>query len=103
MEKIEIKEKCFVKLKLKPHLLNMKEDYLKSVLEDAISDVEEFINADVSDEKLITPICDLCVIRVNTTGNEGVISSSKAGQSETFLEDIPKSIKNKLRKFRVLP
>lgn len=103
MEKMKIKEKCLSKLKLKPHLLNVKEDYLKSVLDDAISDVEEFINIDVSDEKLITPICDLCVIRINVTGNEGVISSSKAGQSETFLEDMPKSIKNKLRKFRVLP
>lgn len=106
MQEKEILEMVAAKLKNRPDVINVNEFYLADVIEDAINDVEAFINHRVGEELdsgLITPIKDLCIVRINLTGTEGISSSSKAGTSETYLDDIPKSIKAKLRKYRRLP
>lgn len=106
MTKEEITQKVLAKLKARPDTQYMNEAYLNETIDDAISDVYEFINAR-SDEDLedglVTPVKDLCVVRLNLTGTEGLLSSSKAGTSESYLDGIPKAIKSKLRKFRRLP
>lgn len=106
MTKEEIISKVLDKLKNRPDLINIKQPYLNDVVEDALNDTLTFINAREGDEiveGLMTPIKDLCVIRLNLTGTEGLTSSGKAGTSESYLEDIPKHIKRTLKKFRRLP
>ena len=103
MEKQEIMKRVLLKIKSRPDTRYISEKYLAEVIDDAICD---YINArsynDLSDA-LITPIKDLCIIRINLTGAEGITSSSKAGTSENYIDDIPKAIKTKLRKHRRLP
>lgn len=106
MEKQEIMKRVLLKIKSRPDIRCISEKYLAEVIDDAIYDVYNYINArsfnDLSDN-LITPIKDLCIIRINLTGAEGIVSSSKAGTSETYIDDIPKAVKAKLRKYRRLP
>lgn len=102
----EVSEKVLVKIKTRPDMQYINDEYTQSTIEDAINDVYNYINAKSDDdltESLITPICDICVIRLNLTGNEGLISSGKAGTSESYITSIPKPIRRKLQKYRRLP
>lgn len=106
MTKEEITQKVLVKLKTRPDTQYLNEAYLNETIDDAINDVYDFINARSDDDLvsgLVTPIKDICIVRLNLTGAEGLISSSKAGTSESYMDGIPKSIKAKLRKYRNLP
>lgn len=106
MSKEEMKQKVLNKLKARPDIKHIEQDFLVDVVDDAIDDAYYFINARNDDdliESLETPIKDLCVVRLNLVGTEGLVSSSKSGTSESFLNDIPKPIKAKLRKYRNLP
>lgn len=106
MKAEEVNVKVYNKLILRPDTSNFKEEYLRDIICDAMNDTVDFINAVITDDidgRLITPIYDLCVIRINLMGAEGLSSSSKAGTSETYADDLPKSIKAKLRKYRRLP
>lgn len=102
----DISAKVITKLRCRPDMQYIDDVYLNDTIDDAINDVYDFINAKSDDDilvGLITPIKDLCVVRLNLTGSEGLTSSSKAGTSETYVDDIPKAIKNKLKKYRRLP
>lgn len=106
MEEKEIIEKIIVSIKNRPDMKNINKEYLNDTVVDALDDVKTFINhryGSELNEGLITPIKDLSVVRINLIGTEGISSSSKAGTSESYLGDIPVSVKNKLRKFRSLP
>lgn len=103
---MEIKDKVKAKLMLKPQCMHIDTLYMDDTIDDAVNDVRDYINSDIDEElpeTLITPIADLCVIRLNLTGAEGITSSSKAGTSETYMDNIPKSIRRKLMKYRSLP
>lgn len=93
------------KLKLKPHIKYIDQTYINDTVDDAINDALDFINyrGEDLDNKIVTPVKDLCVYRLIITGNEGVTSSSKAGTSGTYTGDIPKSIRRILKKYRNLP
>lgn len=106
MEEKELIEKVTKSIKNRPDMKNINDDFLNDSVTDSLNDVKAFINHHTEgllDEGLMTPIKDLCVIRINLTGTEGISSSSKAGTSESYISDIPSHIKNKLRKFRSLP
>lgn len=106
MEEKELIDKVIKKLKNRPDMKNVKAEYMQDVVVDCLSDVKDFINfrtEDVFEDGLLTSIYDLSVIRINLTGTEGTSSASKAGTSESFIDDIPKSIQRKLRKYRRLP
>lgn len=106
MTKEEITKLVIAKLKARPDTQYLNETYLNETIDDAINDVYDFINARSDDDLvsgLVTPIKDICIVRLNLTGAEGLISSSKAGTSESYVDGIPKSIKVKLRKYRKLP
>lgn len=106
MEEKELIDKVVKKLQNRPDMKNVRTEYMNDVIEDCLNDVKDFINfrtEDVLENGLLTSVCDLSVIRINLTGTEGTSSASKAGTSESFLEDIPKSIQRKLRKYRRLP
>lgn len=105
MKSEEIMQKVIEKLQFKPHLKNVDKSYMSDTVVDSVNDALNYINhrgGDI-DERLITPITDLCVYRLVLTGNEGISSSSKAGTSETYSGDIPKSIRRALKKYRLLP
>lgn len=106
MKKEEIIEKVKTKINHRPDMQYIDETHLIDTIEDAINDVITYINATDEnnlEESLIVPIKDLCVIRLNLIGSEGLTSSSKAGTSESYLENIPKAIRKKLQKYRGLP
>lgn len=106
MTKEEIALLVKSKIRARPDTKYIDDSYLDDTIIDAINDTYVFINAgDDTDlvEELITPIKDLCVVRLNLTGTEGITSSSKGGTSESYIDDIPKAIKRKLRKYRNLP
>lgn len=99
----ELKEKVLSKIKKRPDTIYIKADYLEDQISDAINDVLDFVNYKKDGEfpeTFITIAADLCIIRLNATGNEGLSSSSKAGTSESYSGDIPMPIKRKLRKYR---
>lgn len=102
MQLAEIRDKVLTKLMTKPHIKNLDTVYIQSTIEDAVNDVIDFVNHTDLDERIVTPVADLCVIRLNLTGAEGLTSSSKAGTSESYTIDIPNSIKRKLKKYRCL-
>lgn len=102
----EVVKKVLAKLKTRPDMQYIDDDYMNATIEDAINDVYAYINARSDDdltEGLITPITDICVIRLNLTGNEGLTASGKAGTSESYITSIPKPIRRKLQKYRRLP
>lgn len=106
MNKAEIAEKVRSKIQNRPDMRYVDSLFLDDTIEDAINDVFTYINANDENnlvESLVTPIKDLCVIRLNLVGSEGLISSSKAGTSESYLDNIPKAIRKKLQKYRSLP
>lgn len=101
-----IKDIAAEKVEINPTLKGIDSLYKDSVIDDAVNDVLDYINyidGDDLNERIVTPIYDLCVMRLNLTGSEGLTSSSKAGQSESYDHDIPLSIRRKLRKYRSLP
>ena len=102
----EVAEKVLAKLKIRPDMQYINDDYMNATIQDAFNDVYIYINARSDDditESLITPICDICVISINLTGNEGLTASGKAGTSESYITSIPKPIRRKLQKYRRLP
>lgn len=102
MQLADVHDKVLAKLMSKPHIKNLDAIYVENTIEDAINDVIDFVNHTDLDERMLTPITDLCVIRLNLTGVEGLTSSGKAGTSESYTGDIPNSIKRKLKKYRCL-
>lgn len=105
MNQQELKQKVVTKLSFKPHIKNTDKLYVDDTVNDAVNDALDYINycdGDIN-EKMVTPVTDLCVYRLILTGNEGLTSSSKAGTSETYSGDIPQSIRRILRKYRNLP
>lgn len=106
MKKEEIAEKVKAKIQSRPDMRYVDRLFMDDTIEDAINDVFAYINANDEnglEEGLITPIKDLCIIRLNLTGSEGLTASSKAGTSESYLDNIPKAIRKKLQKYRSLP
>jgi len=106
MNKVEIAEMVRTKIQNRPDMRYVDNLFLDDTIEDAINDALTYINAnDENDlsESIVTPIKDLCVIRLNLVGSEGLTSSNKAGTSESYLDNIPKAIRKKLQKYRGLP
>lgn len=105
MNETELKLEVMEKVMVKPHVKNVDKPYIEATIDEAYDDVLNFINFKQDDlpPNLVIPIADLCVIRLNVTGSEGLSSSSKAGTSESYLDNIPKSIRRKLMKYRRLP
>lgn len=93
-------------LKLRPGISNLSTDLLVDIVQDVITNVAEYINLD---EGLDIPVScvsivkDLVVIKCNKLGAEGLSSTSNSGVSENYVEDIPKDILRKLRRYRKLP
>lgn len=106
MTQNEIIQKVSDKLSNRPDTKYIHEMYLNDTIIDAVNDVCDYINHIENDElseRLVTPIYDLCMMRLNQTGSEGLSSSGKGGTSETYIDNIPKQIRHKLKKYRRFP
>ena len=96
-------------IKLRPGMANISEELLKEFIADTFNDVAEYINLDTTDTTLQMPLgCisivkDLVVIKCNKLGSEGISSDSHEGISQSYIEDMPKDILRKLRRYRRLP
>ena len=76
---------------------------VSGLLEDAIIIVLDFCNRD--DNQMVGPLYQyarkLAVISYNSEGSEGETSRSEGGVSQSFSDDIPLSIKNSLKRYRL--
>ncbi|MBB6622238.1 phage head-tail connector protein [Clostridium gasigenes] len=101
-----IKDNILASLKLRPGLTEMKDELLLDLIEDTIIDVQDYTN---TEEGFIMPkgcigiIKDIVVIKANKLGAEGLASESYSGVSQSFLDDLPKDLFRKLKRFRKLP
>ncbi len=93
-------------LKLRPGISNLSDELLKDFIQDSFNDVSEYINLQEDDEMpvgCISIVKDLAVVKANRIGSEGISSESHEGVSQTYIDDIPKEIKARLRRYRRLP
>lgn len=99
-------ENIITTLKLRPGISNISDELLKDFINDAVIEVKEYCN--ITDDMELTIGCisivkDLVIIKVNKLGSEGLSSESYSGVNQSYIEDIPKDIKRKLRRYRKIP
>ncbi|WP_251860397.1 phage head-tail connector protein [Clostridium sp. Marseille-Q2269] len=106
MKVVCTEEKILQSLKLRPGISNFSDELLKDLISDSYNDVSEFTNLNECDKMplgCISIVKDLVIIKVNKLGSEGLSSESYSGASQSYIEDIPKDIKRKLRRYRKIP
>lgn len=92
-------------LKLRPGMEAVTDELLKDLITDSLQDVKDFINYSDGEELpsgCISIVKELVVIKFNRLGAEGLSGQSASGVSENYIDDIPKSIKKKLYRYRKL-
>lgn len=98
-------EQILQSIKLRPGISNFSDELLLDKINDAVTEIREYINAGDSDELssfCITIVKELVILRCNKLGSEGLASQSVSGLSEVYTDDMPKEIKAKLRRCRKL-
>ncbi|NFG25216.1 hypothetical protein FDF11_15260 [Clostridium botulinum] len=103
---IKIVEKIIESIKLRPGISTVDEFLLADIVQDAVIEVSDYINLEEGKEfpaKCISIVKDIVVIKVNKLGSEGISSESYSGVSQSYIEDIPKDILRKLKRYRKLP
>ena len=106
MTQSEQKTKILESVKLRPGMSNISDVLLSDFISDIFNDVSQYINLIEGTEMpqgCISIVKDLVVIKCNKLGSEGVSSESHEGVSQSYIEEIPKDIKARLRRYRRLP
>lgn len=99
-------EDDILKSLLKRPGMNDKEDLLKDLIADSISEMKDNLNYDREED--LPDSCDLAVkdltlYKFNLDGVEGIVSESRSsGGSTTYSDDLPKSVKRAIRRHRRL-
>lgn len=99
-------EKIIEYIKLRPGVSNIDEFLLADIVQDAVIEVSDYINIKEGEELplgCISIVKDIVVIKVNKLGSEGISNESYSGVSQSYIEDIPKDILRKLKRYRRLP
>ncbi|KIL09248.1 hypothetical protein SR42_09795 [Clostridium botulinum] len=99
-------EKIIESIKLRPGISNVDEFLLADIVQDTVIEISDYINIKEGEELPLgctSIIKDIVVIKVNKLGSEGVSSESYSGVSQSYIEDIPKDILRKLKRYRKLP
>ena len=73
----------------------------KNLIDDAVIMVLDYTGRDVMVDAILLYARQLAIIAFNREGNEGESSRSEGGVSQSFIEDIPQSIKHSLNRYRV--
>lgn len=76
---------------------------LVDILNDCETDLKDMLHVDELTEEHIPILKELVLIKVNHDGVEGIQSESHSGNSTTYLDDLPKSLKRKINAKRRLP
>ncbi len=99
-------ENIIMSLKRRPGISNVGDELLNDFVNDAIVEIKEYCNV-IEGEELpngcIGIVKELVIIRINKLGSEGLSSESYSGVSQSYIEDMPKDILRKLRRYRKLP
>lgn len=106
MTQMEQKTKILESIKLRPGMSNISDALLIDFIQDSFNDVSQYINLTGGAEMpvgCISIIKDLVVIKVNKLGSEGISSESHEGISQSYIDGMPKDIKDRLRRYRRLP
>ena len=106
MTQDEQKSKILESVKLRPGLSNLSDELLKDFIYDSYNEIVEYINLIEGTEMpvgCISIVKELVIIKVNKLGAEGISSESHEGVSQSYIEDMPKDILRKLRRYRRLP
>ena len=93
-------------LKLRPGISNLTTELLTDIVQDTITDVVEYINLEEGTEvptRCVSIVKDIVIVKCNKLGSEGLSSESYSGVSQSYIEDIPKDILRKLKRYRKLP
>lgn len=100
-----MEEIILISIKLRPGINNNSNELLRDLIQDAITDVKDFLNYEDAEELpqgCTNIVKELVISRCNRLGSEGIASQSAGGVSETYTEDIPKPLLKKLYKYRKL-
>jgi hypothetical protein len=62
-------------------------------------ELKEICKLDVYITELDNVLVDMVIVKLNKAGNEGVANISMSGISETYLDEYPKWITNRLKKY----
>lgn len=93
-------------LKLRPGISNLTTELLTDIVQDTITDVVEYINLEEGIDiptSCVSIVKDIVIVKCNKLGSEGLSSESYSGVSQSYIEDIPKDIIRKLKRYRKLP
>lgn len=106
MTQAEQKTNILESIKLRPGMSNISDTLLSDFISDVFNDISQYINL-IEDAEMpqgcISIVKDLVVIKCNNLGSEGISSESHEGTSQSYIEDIPKGVKSRLRRYRKLP
>lgn len=101
-----MEEQLLMELGHYPGFGTLDEALQKYLVEDAIAEVKNYVNA--AESETLPPsvkhiVKELALIRFNRIGAEGISSTSQSGISESYIEDLPAGLRRQLRRIRKLP
>lgn len=79
------------------------ERLLDDMLKDCETDLQDMLHVDELSEEHSSILKEMVLIKVNHDGVDGIQSESHSGNSTTYMDDIPKSLKRKIHAKRRLP
>ncbi|MEG1536989.1 MAG: phage head-tail connector protein [Eubacterium sp.] len=101
-----MEERILNQLASYPGINNLDKVLLKTLVTDAIEETKSYINYDAMTEipkQYDYIVREIVLIKVNKLGVEGIVATSQSGISETYIEDLPASLRRQLRRIRKLP
>ena len=100
-----MEEEILQKIKLRPGVPD-NELLLKDMIHDCVLEIKDAINYNVDEalpESLYGVVKELVLEKINMDGAQGIQSESHTfGGSTTYLDDIPKSVKRQIYRYRRL-
>lgn len=94
------------KIKLRPGTGSVSDALLKDMITDCVTELREFLNYKGSETlpaALQSTVKELVLLKINQDGVQGIQSETQgSGGSVTYLEDIPKPIKQQIYRHRKL-
>lgn len=83
-----------------------KEELLKDLTSDCITELKNYLNYGAGDtlpDGCIPIVKQMVLIKYNQDGVEGIQSEGNSGVSTTYLADLPPALMRQIRKYRKLP
>lgn len=77
-------------------------ELLEDMLTDCEMDLKDMLHVDALTEEHTSMLKELVLIKVNHDGVEGIQSESHSGNSTTYMDDIPASLRRKINAKRKL-